>query len=256
MQPTATDDPTLDPVDAAWQRRQQAIGPLALGVIALVLSPLLVGLVVGPLGLRSAVDQLRRGQRSGSLYLGLAANLCAIVVSVVAALLWGSLLATILLGRDAMRETERWRGQKLDATEVSTIGPAGRSARTLRPASAEADRVVLVFVRSDSEISRDYIRAIARLSSPDDHAEILVMDPVLGAAAAGSLAAACGVDYAAIDPMNPLPAPLGSVALFPSIVAIDRDGLIENAVAGARTDAEILRILRGPGASADPTRPR
>lgn len=255
MQPTATDDSTLDPVDAAWQRRQRAIGPLAFGVIALVLSPLLVGLVVGPLGLRSAVEQLRRGQRGGALYLGLAANLCAIVVSVVAALLWGSLLATILLGRDAMRETERWRGQTLDAVEVSTIGSSGRSARTLRPAAADSDRIVLVFVRSDSEISREYIRAIARLSSPDDHAEILIMDPVLGAIAAGKLAADCGVEYASLDPVHPLPTPLDSIALFPSIVAIDRDGRIENAVAGARTDAEIVRILKGPRAMADPARP-
>jgi hypothetical protein len=112
----------LDPIDQEWLRRRSAAGPLAFGVIGLVTSPLLLGLAFGALGMRAGVDLWRHGTRRPVVAVGIGASFAAVVTSVIGALLWGSVLTTVLLGRDAMRETERWRGRTVEAVQVRAVG--------------------------------------------------------------------------------------------------------------------------------------
>ena len=88
------EEETLDPADIAWRQNRSAVAPLAFGVIGLALSPLLLGLIVGPLGMRAGIDLWRTGTRRPAVVLGVAASFLSIVVSVVAALLWGSGVST------------------------------------------------------------------------------------------------------------------------------------------------------------------
>ena len=239
----------LDPIDQEWLRRRSALGPLAFGVIGLVTSPLLLGLAFGALGMRAGIDLWRQGTKRAVVVVGVSASFLAVVTSIIAALLWGSVLTTVLLGRDAMRETERWRGQTVEPVAVSAMASSGTITTVQLRASGGAARTVLLFVRVDSETSQAAARAVSEALARNPGVPSLLIDPLAPADSVLRFARASGLDDATvIGEESTLPEPLDSVAAFPTIVVIDSEGRIEAAIVGSRSAADLDPLLQGPGA--------
>jgi len=252
--PSAPDARELDPIDQEWLRRRSAAGPLAFGVIGLVTSPLLLGLAFGALGMRAGIDLWRQGTRRSIVALGIGASFAAVVLSIMGALLWGSVLTTVLLGRDAIRETERWRGRTLEAVEVATLLPDGGAAAITLRATGGAPRLAMLFVRIDSTASTEAVRTLAAALGRHPGVPALLVDPLAPAEDVRTYARGLGLAAAAVGAGVPLPPPLDGVAAFPTLVVIDASGRIESAIVGGRTPADLNLLLGGAAADPPPAR--
>ena len=175
-------DNNLDPSDRLWQRNRFAAGPLVFGIIGIVASPLLLGLALGALGMRAGIDLWRNGTRRMVVAVGIALSFFAVVTSVIAALLWGSVLATVLLGRDAMREAERWRGRTVEPRQIETLAASGATTMSLAVPDG-AERLVLIFVSTQTAPSAEALVLLGELMPLYPSCRFLVCDPLANAAA-------------------------------------------------------------------------
>ena len=244
----------LHPVDRAFLAQKFAGGPLIFGVIALASSVLILGMIPGALGLRAGIDLWQRGVRRSVVVAGIVASFAGVVASIMAALLWGALLAGVLLGRDAMRETERWRGEVvqpfvLTATE-SISGEVFQFA--VPPADAMVERVAIVLAGVGEQPSAEAITTAVQVAQRHPSCRLLIVTPLAsrdeGKAFATVASAATAIAVAGRDAT--LPAPLASVAAFPTTVIMDREGRIEFALVGARGKEELDRLFSGEAARA------
>ena len=176
------------------------------------------------------------------------ASMLAVVCSVIAAVLWGSVLAGVLLTRDALRETERWVGMPVPAVEVAARGADGDRSRRIAAGEGRA-RLALVFITPEHEASDETLRILAELSPSFPSVGLLVVGTQSSVDATRRAVLHSGLDVEAIGGETALPAPIDAVAITPTIVVIDRDGRIESAASGGRPAAEIKRMLEGPAAS-------
>jgi len=236
---STADTEQLDEVDLAWQRRRGSLGPLVLGVVGITLSPLLLGLVFGPIAVRAGLDRWRSGLRRPVIAVGVASGLVSIVLSVMGALLWGSVLATVLLGRDALREAERWRGREVEPVAVAFSGGPEVS---LRPPEGKS-RLVLLAVDVGQQPSRQAVEAIAR-QTPDS-ASLVLVDRSRGGEPIEQWLSRAGINASVIPSSAPLPPPLDAIAALPLLVSIDRSGRIEGALIGVRPAGEYSKLLEG-----------
>ena len=265
--------PTIDPVDAAWLHRRSSSGPLVLGVLGLLTAPILLGLLFASLGLRSGIDQIRRGIRGAVPVLGVIVSAIGLLVGVASALLWGALLSGVLLARDAMRTAEGWRGTTVEATafpaehdgattmlrlsgedapQLASTDAAARSDAAARPAAV---RRAIVFIRLGTVPSDDMLRELARASLRHPEVPLVIVDAEHpGSAVAAALMASPGFvasrDYF-VGSDATLPTPLAAVAATPTIVLLAPDGRIEHAVVGGLKAGEIEKLLRGDAALED-----
>jgi len=226
-------DSELHPEDAAWQQRKSALAPLALGVIGLALSPLLLGLILGPLGMRAGIDLWRSGARRTTVMVGIAASFSAVTLSVIAALVWGSVLSTVLLGRDAIRVTEGWRGERIEPAKAP-FAPSDGAERTLviiGPGGNEPCRLALVHA----------LEALAKHPS----CRLVLVEAGEPAGLLEQDARAAELDAPVLFSLDAAPRPLSGAIAFPTIAVIDRAGRVESAVVGARPSAEIEKMLSG-----------
>ena len=249
----ARDDGPLDEIDVAWQRRRNGLAPLVFGVLGIALSPLLLGLVFGPLSIRAGLDRWRAGVRRVPAAVGIASGLTAIVLSVTAALLWGAVLTSVLLGRDALREAERWRGRTVDAVELAVNRTDGSVVReALRP-STGSDRRIVLAVDIRQQPSRAALEAL--LAATVAVEDLLIIDlsddgADLAAWVSGKRHPPCGI----VPHDAALPPPLDAIAALPMTLSIDRFGRIEGALIGVRPTEELEKLLSGK-MSLDPPPP-
>lgn len=265
--------PAIDPVDAAWLHRRSSSGPLVLGVLGLLTAPILLGLLFASLGLRSGIDQMRRGIRGVVPALGVIVSATGLVVGVASALLWGALLSGVLLARDAMRTAEGWRGTTVEATPFPaqhdgaqtmlrlSTGTAPRSASIDPAASGEAAagpapvRRAIIFVRLGTVPSDDLLRELALASMRHPEVPLVIVDseqpgPVVAETALATQGFVASRDYF-VGSGATLPSPLAAVAATPTIVLLAPDGRIEHAVIGGLKAGEIEKLLRGDAALED-----
>ena len=242
-QDTEVDAEELDEVDLAWQRQRGKAAPLAFGVAGIALSPLLLGLILGPMAMRTGLDRWRSGLRRPVVAVGIASGFTAVVLSIVAALLWGSVLATVLLGRDALREAEKWRGQQVEAAEVATTVGAEPPARiALRPRAGDP-RMILVAVDIGQGPSQELVRSLVERIPAT--LQVLLVDRGGEGAPLAPWAAENGLRLPVVPRDAVLPAPLDAIAALPMIVSIDADGRIEGALVGVRPAQELDALLGG-----------
>ena len=239
----------LDPADRAWRERRFAGGPLVFGVLSFATAPFLIGLLLGSAGLRSGIDLWRSGTRRGIVVAGILANVLGLVVSILAALAWGALLASVLLGRDAIRESERWRGSPVDLAAIAgpdgpVLAPsAGRTALLLvDPAVPICLDAVTALVEADRRAAGCRIVVVTR--SDDRKAPRPELDLPAG--------------WILLGPGTTLPAPLDDVAVLPTFVIVGPAGRIEKALVGVHPPEELVRVLDGSAAEPRPAevRPR
>jgi len=253
MDPRDLGADALDPADRAWLERRSSLGPVLLGIGAIATAPFILGLLIGPLGLRAGIDCWRRGLRRPLVAAGIVLSAAGIVASVVSALLWGALLVTVLLGRSAMREAESWRGLSVPSAEVAVLasGSDGAAERIVPLAPEPGDaRLAVLFVDTAFGPSGDALRNLLRAAALNPGCTVLVVDPLRPARAVdafvrrevGTAAAA----FLIAGESARLPDPLASVAGFPTLVVIGDDGRIEGAVVGVRSPEEFERLLAGP----------
>ena len=239
----------LDPVDADWLRRRSAVMPLGLGIVGLVGSVLLLGLLFGPLGLRASVDLWRTGSRRALVLAGGLLSALAIVASVTWAMLWGSVLSSVLLGRDAMRVAERWRGLAVAAETLRVADHTGGEVELAFGAGGAT--ILVVFVDPASTLTAD---ALARSTRALDgtRARLVAATPL---ATRAELAAALGAGCEGVllaDSEIRWPEPLDGVAAFPTTVVIDGDGRIAGALIGVHPEDELRRLVEYAGDTGAP----
>lgn len=247
----------LDPVDRAWLERRSSIGPLLLGIGAIATAPFVLGLLIGPLGLRAGIDSWRRGLHRPVVGVGIAFSLAGIVASVASALLWGALLVTVLLGRSAMREAESWRGRTVASADVFVLDGGTERALPLEPKGEDA-RLAILFVDAAFGPSGDALRNLLQATALHPGCSVLVIDPLRPAAAVDAFARReIGTAVAALHvagESTELPEPLDSVAGFPTLVILGSDRRIEGAVVGVRPLEEVERLVRGASIDAEEAR--
>jgi hypothetical protein len=175
----------------------------------------------------------------------------AIVLSTVAALLWGSVLSTVLLGRDAMRETESWRGREVDARVVTAVAADGPREVSLRPAEGR-QRLLLVAVMADDTTSQRFLETLAEALPRHRECSLLLVN-MGGGPDLGDFARRAGIEAPVIANAGSLPPPLDRISGVPTIVVLDTAGRIESALVGSRPPSEVERLLSGPGAPASST---
>lgn len=246
------DEDELHPDDRAWQRERFAAGALIFGSVGVVASPLLLGLALGPIGMRAGIDLWRAGIRRPVVAAGVLMSLLATAASIVAAVAWGALLMQVLLSRDVLRETEKWRGRSIAQTTVTVRDESGTTERPLVPSGVER-RLVLLFVESGTAPSAEAVRTLAHARERWPQVAMLVAGVSSDLIATRDFVLAQGLDVAIIDPVSPLPSPLDAVFALPTMVVVDTEGRIESAVVGSRTLDEVERLLAG--ADAEPIAP-
>lgn len=238
----------LHPEDRAFLEQRYRSAPLIFGVVSLLTAPIVLGMLPGALGLRAGIDLWRRGLRNPLIGLGVAASSLGIVASIVVAVVWGSLLAGVLLGRDAMRETERWRGLRVEPFSCVGEGATGSLEITVPTPAEDIERTVLLFVAVDSEPSKEALATLASILGEYPSARLLVIDPSQSAASVATFVGAFDIDAACIGRDAMLPNPLDRVAAFPTLVVMRRDGRVEFALVGARTSDELRSVISGEAA--------
>lgn len=244
----------LDPVDAAWLARRTPTAPIVIGVISIVTSPILLGLLFGPLGLRSGIDLWRTGVRRAGTVVAIAASLLGIVLSVTAAVTWAALLAGVLLGRDAIRAAEGWRAQPLARMTVDALHGNARTPVDLSRLKPGARRQAMLFVEAGADPCRDALRSLADAARAHADVPIIVVDRTgraedlraFATAAAGPGAEA----FYYVAPLSSPPAPLEALAALPTLVIVGADGRIEKALVGAHPTSDVEKLLRGDAALA------
>lgn len=259
-------DHELDPVDLAWLERRSAAGALTLGIVSILLSPLLLGLLFAPLGVRAAVDGLRRGGRGPMLFVGFGLSVIGLLASVSSALLWGALLSGVLLGRDAIRSAESLRGMSIEPVVIaarfdgvsrglllSAPGePADGSLAThpcVDATGGRAERFALVVLRMGTQPSVDALREIAIASNQHPEIPFVFVDQELDAAAIEQVALRDGGAMRQRDWFvgreGKLPPPLDVIAATPTIVVVDMHGRIEAALVGGYPASDLEKLFRG-----------
>lgn len=192
------------------------------------------------------LDLWRGGTRRASVAFGIASGLVAIVLSTIAALLWGSVLSTVLLGRDAMRETESWRTREVDARPLRATGPEGEREIALRPSQGQSRLLVVALIGTDTT-SREFLAVLAEALPRHPECGIVLVD--MGESAdLLDVARRAGVNAPVLLSAAALPPPLDRISGIPTTVVIDQMGRIESALVGSRPPSEIERVLSGAGA--------
>ncbi len=238
----AIDEP--DAVDRAWLQRRSAAAPLILGVVAIVTSVLMLGMLFGALGMRAGIDLWRAGNRRWSVIFGVALSFVGVVSSVMCAVLWGSVLASVLLSRDALRETERLRGQHVAAITLETLDGNGVRASSLYP-TPPCERVAIMFVSAGLDACGTALRDLAAVAREHPECRVLLVDRDNDAATTRAFALLHDADFSVLAPGSALPEPITSVAALPTIVVLNREGIIECALVGAHPRSELHTILSG-----------
>jgi hypothetical protein len=242
-----SDDQDLHPDDRAWRRERFAAGSLIFGLLGVLGSPLLLGLALGPIGMRAGIDLWRAGIRRPVVVLGVAASCVATCASIAAALVWGALLMQVLLTRDVMRETEKWRGETVARTTVRVLGPDGTHERVLAPIGEER-RLAILFIEVGAAPCADAVRALAHALERAPQVAVLVVDGSAAPRATRDFIVSHGLDVGAVETASDLPAPLDEVYALPTLVVLDPSGRIESVAVGSRPLDEIDRLLSGEAA--------
>jgi hypothetical protein len=237
--------PDLDPADRAWLERRATLGSCVLGAVSILTSPFALGLLFGALALRGSIDMRRRGIRGALPLVGIVLGFAGTSASIAFAIVWGSLLVGVLLGRDAIRQTEQWRGRTLEATTIE-LRDGGRLG-----IGADGDacaRTALVFIDASSPVAAEALASTAAAALLHERCCVIVIDlsekPDAAARALAGTGAALRVAVAA----QRLPSPLDAVAATPTTVVIDSARRIEAAVVGVRPREDLEKLFRGDAA--------
>lgn len=243
--PTDLDPATLDPADRAWLERRATVGSCVLGVVSIITSPFALGLLFGALALRGSIDMRRRGIRGALPVAGIVLGFVGTSASIAFAIVWGSLLVGVLLGRDAIRQTEQWRGRTLEATAIE-LRDGG--TRGLGADGAVCDRTALIFVDAASPVAADALASAAAAALLHERCCVVVIDLSGDPDAAARALAASGATLPVAVATQRLPAPLDAVAATPTTVVIDSARRIEAAVVGVRPREDLEKLFRGDAA--------
>lgn len=250
--PRSTD--ALHPEDAAWVARRSPTAPIVLGVLSILLSPILLGLFFGPLALRAGIDLRRQGVRGAATIVAIATSLVGIVLSVTTALLWGAVLSGVLLGRDAMRTAESWRGEEIRSSMIAARVAGVETEIDLAKPVAGAPRHAILFVGVGWDPCVQAVRALSEVAGNHPDVPVIVIDreaPAAEVEAFTRLHGTAAVErFSFVGPVTTLPAPLEQAAALPTLVIVGPDGVIEHAIVGAHPATDIEKLLRGDAARA------
>lgn len=252
--PPASNDASeaLHPDDAAWVARKSPTAPLVLGVLSVLLSPVLLGLFFGPLALRAGIDLRRQGVRGAGTIVAIATSLVGIIASITMALLWGAVLSGVLLGRDAMRTAESWRGEEVRSAMVEArVAGETRQVDLAKPV-AGAPRHAILFVGVGWQPCADAIRTLSEAAANHPEVPVIVIDrdaPAKEVEAFTRLHAVGGAErFLFVGPVDTLPAPLEQAAALPTLVVVGPEGVVEQGIVGAHPTTDIEKLLRGDAA--------
>jgi hypothetical protein len=249
----ARGDP-LHPVDAAWMSQRSAAAPVVLGILSIILSPILLGLFFGPLGLRSGIDLYRRGTRTAGTVLAIATGFLGVVLSITMALVWGSVLASVLLGRDAMRAAEGWRGSEVRVAMMQSLAAGGSREIDLSQPVEGAPRHAILVIGVGWEPCAAALRSLSEAADNHPDVPIVVLDRGASAEEMRAFARTHGTGsverFLFVGMAASLPTPIDQAAALPTLILVGPDRKVEHAVVGAHPSDDIEKLLRGDAARA------
>jgi hypothetical protein len=200
--------------------------------------------------MRAGIDLWKHGTRRAAVIAAIALGFAGTVASITGALLWGSILASVLLGRDAMREAERWTGLDVAAAVVEIRhDPRGASESTIPPTrplgslGAETERWAILFCDEGSEPCLQAAATLAECAARAGNVEAIAVaaEPSTTLLSERLRDAQISLRVGTLRAV----APLDAVAAFPTLVVVDRAGRIEKALVGAHPAADIDALLGG-----------
>lgn len=250
--PTEADGGALHPEDAAWMARRSASAPMVLGLLSVALSPILLGLFFGPLSLRAGIDLYRRGTRGAATVVAIGTGLVGVILSITMALVWGSILASVLLGRDAMRAAEGWRGQQVRTSMFDAlVAGDARAIDLAKPVDGAARHAVLV-IGVGFEPCALAIRGISEVADRYPDVPVVIVDREASTEDVRAFARQHGTAsverFFFIGRASALPAPLDQAAALPTLVVIGGNSAVEHAIVGAHPAVDIEKLIRGDAA--------
>jgi len=210
-----------------------AVASLVLGLLALLGSPCMMGLILGPIGLILGLNHLRRpSEQRGLATAGIASSGAAILVSLI------GLIAMLAIGNrlgGADSEFERWKGVRAPELTLTTIDGESITLSELRGRRVVIDiwatwcppcrEEIPHFVELSSQYGPDTLLIVGISGEDEDTLRDFVEDH--------------RVNYP-IAQGDSLPSPFGDVSSIPTTFFIDRNGVIDAVLVGYH-DLETLR---------------
>ncbi|MDZ4829653.1 MAG: hypothetical protein SGJ09_05570 [Phycisphaerae bacterium] len=209
------------------------------GVASILLAPIVVGFLLAAIGLHSAITHLRFRERSRSLaWFGIVASAVGALASAGAAVLWGSVLMTVLLQRSAIHQAQTWEGTTAGNWSLTDLDGETHTS------SAVKGRIVFIdcFAPSSPSSSRT-TPALASFAAA--HSEIFALSwgPDVDATAALDFASASGVRHAVAVGAQSMPVPFSEIAAKPTLLVIDAEGIIRNVVLGRYDEKDLVKLF-------------
>ncbi|MSR40636.1 MAG: hypothetical protein EXS10_01865 [Phycisphaerales bacterium] len=220
----------------------------ALGLASLLLSPFIIGLLPGALGLRTSIDARRIGFRGILISGGMTLSVIGLTLSIVAALVWGGMLATILMSREAERDAVIWRGREIKPFTLQLDSESSFDFAAFRE-QHPTHRLVLLFWSSAFDPCKEGVAHAIEAADGIDEVTLLGIAPEDTLASGHAFLGADAANIPTAYGTQRLPPPLETAGVRPTIVVVHPDGHIELVLLGVRGTAELKRAFVGAGFS-------
>lgn len=217
-----------------------------LGLLACALSPIVIGLLPGALGVRTAIDARRIGFRGWVLYSGLSLSAIGLAASVLSAILWGGSLATILLSRDVEREAVVWRGREIANFSLQVDDHEVFEYAQFRREHPD-HRLALHFWSSEFAPCQASVANAAEAARGVDSLTLIGIAPEDSPESARAFLGTDAIGMRTAFGAQRLPSPLDTAGARPTTVIIHPCGKIELVLLGVRNREELRRAYLGEG---------
>ncbi len=215
-----------------------------LGVCACVLSPIVLGLLPGALGVRTSIDAYRIGYRGWLLRCGMLLSSLGLACSLIAMIIWGGTLGTILLSREVERDAVVWRGRELADFSLQLSNGAAFDFSEFRAQDA-SKRLVLHFWSSAFEPCRAGVHNVILASEESPNIQLIGVAPEDAEASARQFLGPDASRMLSAFGAQRMPAPLDQAGVRPTTAIINADGKIELVLLGVRSVEELRTAFVG-----------
>jgi len=227
---------------AADPERRLARAALLGGALGILLAPILVGLVPATIGLQAGLANLRRrGEGRVTALVGIGLSAIGGVASILAALVLGAILITMLLSRSAARQAAEWEGRRIPGFTVE-LADGGR----LGPDELRGKTILLDFFSPYAPPCPRNIALIEEFVRGRSDAIAIGVAPELAPAEALRFARTHGATYPIAATNDGWPDPLATVAPRPALIVLAPSGVITKVALGPLEDGQVARLAATP----------
>ena len=208
------------------------------GIASIALAPIVLGLFSAALGLHGARTHLRFREGSrGLAWFGAISSALGAILSASAALVWGSVLMTVLLQRSAVHQAQGWEGTSAGTWSLRDVNGVEHQSATL------AGRIIFIDCFAPLPPCDVTTKALASFAAARTDVVVLSWSADADVTEAQRYARDCGVQHPLIVGAQSMPEPFSLIAAKPTLVVIDADGIIRNVVLGRYDQHDLAKLL-------------